>query len=138
MPPSTNPPPFPAPPVPRPQVLLVDDEAMILQVYALVLERHMAVDCHQARNAAEALVRLDAQSYHVLLTDMVMPGVSGVELLHQARRLQPGLACGLMSGYLNGLEVANLPANVFYLPKPFTMDQLITAMKQALAGSPAD
>jgi CheY-like chemotaxis protein len=113
-------------------VLVVDDEPLLLQIVVIVLGRFLAADCDTAACSAEAIARLKSGSYHALLTDVMMPGGSGTDLVHQARRLQPDLACGLMTGYAVDKDRDTLPEGVFLVTKPFRMEELAAKIRSAV------
>jgi two-component system cell cycle sensor histidine kinase/response regulator CckA len=118
-------------------VLVVEDEPALLTMVADVLRRHGYVTL-TARNAgdAEALVRAHTGPLHLLLTDLVMPGLSGRELWHRVHALRPDLRCVMMSGYTNE-DTRVEPAGVPILNKPFAMRELVETVRSALeAGRP--
>jgi two-component system cell cycle sensor histidine kinase/response regulator CckA len=130
----------PAPLMPSPQadagggcrVLLVEDETSVRTVLARGLERK-GYTVTTAEDAISALVVINsATEIDVLLSDVMMPGMDGVELAVQAVKLRPNIRLVLMSGY------AELPRHreaealgVSFLTKPFTMSDLVTALTQA-------
>jgi two-component system cell cycle sensor histidine kinase/response regulator CckA len=85
-------------------------------------------------NGAVALERLDAAD--VLVTDVVMPGMSGVVLATAARERRPGLPVVFVSGYTGNETIATLddPATAF-LAKPFDGDDLLRAVRATLDGA---
>jgi two-component system, cell cycle sensor histidine kinase and response regulator CckA len=85
-------------------------------------------------NAVQALERLDAAD--VLVTDVVMPGMSGVELATAARERRPGLPVVFVSGYTGNETIAAIedPATAF-LAKPFDGDDLLRAVRATLDGA---
>jgi CheY-like chemotaxis protein len=86
----------------------------------------------------EALTVLADASNHVdiLVTDVVMPGLSGIELAHRARELRPELPVLYTSGYSEELVVRRgvLPAGSSVVQKPFTRNTLLEAVGKALGG----
>ena len=82
-------------------------------------------------SGAVALERLDAAD--VLVTDVVMPGMSGVELAVTARERRPGLPVVFVSGYTGDTTIAGSddPATAF-LAKPFDGDELLRAVRSTL------
>lgn len=88
----------------------------------------------------EALAALEAEPFQVLVTDLRLPGISGLELIRRARRLQPGLRVVLMSAFgepRDIVEAMRLGADDF-LPKPFDLDAFLALLDRlrALVGAP--
>jgi DNA-binding NtrC family response regulator len=103
-------------------VLVVDDH----EQYRSVVERTLRRAGHEvtgARDASEALQFLSTESLDLVLCDVKMPGISGLELVRQIGELQPQLPCIVITGYGGGeSSVEALQAGAFwYLEKP--MDQ---------------
>ena len=72
------------------RLLVVDDDIQILSALEAALRRK-GFDVETASNGFEALRRLDAAPVQAVLTDLRMPGMDGLELLHQIRRSRPEL-----------------------------------------------
>lgn len=108
-------------------VLLVDDEALVRMSTADMLA-DLGYDVTEA-DSAEQAVRLTREGlpFDLLVTDHLMPGMSGTELIAQVRHLRPGTPALLVSGYAdaNGLDPA-LPR----LTKPFRKDELAACLSQ--------
>jgi CheY-like chemotaxis protein len=81
----------------KPVILCVDDEAIPLILRKSVLEKS-GYKVIAAKSAAEALERLDQQPVDLVLTDLLMPGLSGTELARQIKQRKPGLPIVLLSG----------------------------------------
>lgn len=73
-------------------------------------------------------------SISLLITDMVMPGIDGLQLATQLRKLQPNIKILLTSGYSDCGEMLleKLDAQTAFIPKPYTPDSLIKAVGTAL------
>ena len=87
-----------------------------------------------------ALRFLEARPFQVLVTDLRLPGMSGLELIRRARRLHPGLRVVLMSAFgepKDIVEAMRLGADDF-LPKPFDLDAFLALLDRlrALVGAP--
>lgn len=81
---------------------------------------------HAAYSGAEALEVLRRQTIHLLITDIRMPGMTGIELIEQVRRLSPKTRCVLISGYAD-FEYAKQAVNLNtsrYMMKPVDFDEL--------------
>jgi DNA-binding NtrC family response regulator len=118
-------------------ILIVDDEDVVRDVlYDLFSEDHM---CHAAATAEQALAFLREQTYDAVLTDISMPGLSGVELLGYLRQEQPDTPVIVVSGigdreHAEGLM--RLGAFDFIL-KPFTLEAVEQSLSRALEQSRA-
>jgi excisionase family DNA binding protein len=127
----------PSPPSParadRPRVLVVDDEASIREL----LTRTLALteyDVEAVGDGRSGLDRLRLASYDLLIADLRMPGMDGLTLIREARRLQPGLRVIIITGYsseASAIEAVNLGV-VGYLVKPFRVPQVLSAVARAL------
>jgi two-component system response regulator HydG len=106
-------------------VLLVDDEASVLEAISRILSRD-GVPHDFARNGAECLERLRDGCYDVVLLDLVLPDVSGQELLPEILRENPGTLVVIVTGHAtlaNAVETLKIGAADF-LAKPFSPDEL--------------
>ena len=116
-------------------VWVVDDEPMVRRFTRRVLE---SVGCQVRRcaSSAEVLDLLATEvDLDVLLTDVVMPGLGGRQLAEEVLRRRPGTPVLYMSGYSDDemLHRGVRSADVALLPKPFTAEQLVAAVRQATA-----
>jgi PAS domain S-box-containing protein len=120
-------------------VLLVEDEPAVRTFVQAVLERR-GYSVLVAENGAAALdvVTRDARPIHVLLTDLVMPGMNGRELASHVLALRPSLKVVFMSGYtaefLTGFDVK---AGQAFLSKPFSERALAAKLREVLEAPPA-
>jgi two-component system response regulator AtoC len=106
-------------------VLVVDDEPSIRHVVSVVLNDH-GYEPRAVATAAEALKEVAARPYDVVLTDVRMPGMDGLALLAEVRRLQPEAVVVVMSAYGSrdtALEAMRAGA-ADYIAKPFRPDEL--------------
>jgi DNA-binding NtrC family response regulator len=113
-------------------VLVVDDDDVIRETLLELLEGNY--QCQEASTAEEALRKLQAQSFDVVLTDISMPGLSGSELLQRARELYPDTPVIIMSG-LSDQEQAHSLINrgaFDYLLKPFRLEVVEESVKRAI------
>ncbi|MBX7118281.1 MAG: response regulator [Gemmatimonadaceae bacterium] len=129
----------PAVPAGKGTVLVVEDEPAIRGL----LERLLGAMGYQVRAVGEPeealrLVQYPSTTVDLLLTDVVMPGMSGPELAVAVRRHRPGLRVLFMSGYARdavGHPELQGTAQAF-LGKPFTARELAEAVREAFAGNP--
>ncbi|MDC0715063.1 response regulator [Stigmatella sp. ncwal1] len=114
-------------------VLLVDDELVVLDICTRLLSREPDLLITQATSAEEALPLLRAQRFDVLVTDKNLPQMSGIELIAEARRLQPSLEAMMITGYASSESViAAFAAGASdYILKPFDDLRVLRAKVRA-------
>ncbi len=116
--------------------LVADDEPMVLEFAASALES-MGFEVIRARDGAEAVVRfLDHRDrIRLVLLDLTMPRMDGIETFTELRRLQPGLPILLSSGYDTDAAARDLVAQgeVLFLPKPYPVRDLRKLVGEVLA-----
>jgi two-component system cell cycle sensor histidine kinase/response regulator CckA len=110
------------------RVLIVEDDPQVLTVTRRVLERHGYLTSTAASGEA-AMAQIGRASVNVVLTDLVMPGMSGVALAQSIRVRRPDIAVVCMSGYSDRRGL--LPDDVEILEKPFTPAELLAVMARA-------
>ncbi|HUV31381.1 MAG TPA: sigma-54 dependent transcriptional regulator [Acidobacteriota bacterium] len=115
------------------RILLADDDAALRRVLQFKLEEH-GFQVTSVPDGERALEALGRKPYVLLLSDMRMPGLSGIELLEKARALQPQLEVILMTAYAEVSQaVKAVKLGAFdYLTKPFDDDQLLVAIDKAV------
>ncbi len=117
-------------------VLLVEDERQVLELSQRILRQH-GYGVLAAGSPAEGirLAQTHAGPIHLLLTDVIMPGMDGRELSACVAALKPGLKCIFMSGYTADVIARQgvLEKGVHFLQKPFTVADLTQRIREALA-----
>ena len=112
-------------------ILVVDDDQGILSVVSTALER-AGYHVIAASDAAQALALLNG-SVDLVLTDIVMPGVSGIEFANEVRKRLPDLPIILMSAWNSAAENAQ-PSPWPLVQKPFRIAALLDAVRDAISG----
>jgi len=117
----------------RPRVLVVDDEAAIRDLLSKTLAL-AEYDVDMAPDGRTALERLRIIAYDLLITDLKMPGVDGLSVIREARRLKADLPVIIITGFSNeasAIEAVNLGVSG-YLTKPFRVPRVLAAAAKAL------
>ena len=115
------------------KLLIVDDEAGLRQLLAIVFERE-GHEVSVAENGARALALLKAQPVDLMLSDVRMPDLTGIELLREARKFMPHLAVVMMTAYAtveDAREAFKLGADDF-ITKPFDIEELKLIIERTL------
>jgi cyclic di-GMP phosphodiesterase len=114
------------------RILIIDDEPNVLSVlYSLLSGAHQ---CKTATSAVEAIEYLKEETYDLVLSDIMMPGMSGLELLAEITRLSRDTVVILISGNLNiQSAIEALRRGAFdYVTKPFNLSDVETAVARGL------
>jgi nitrogen-specific signal transduction histidine kinase/CheY-like chemotaxis protein len=112
-------------------LLLVDDDALARLATAAAL-REMGHEVAEARDGEEALIVLGQRpDLRLMVTDYAMPQMNGAELTLVARRRRPDLVVIMITGYAAGLPGGKPPGVRALLRKPFRMEELDAAMRDA-------
>jgi len=122
-------------PVGAETILLVEDEDGVRSFIKIALQRfgYRVVEAASAPAALALLEGMDAP-VHLLLTDVVLPGMDGRELAAHVTRARPGVQVLFMSGYTDRMRTADgyLEPGVHLLEKPFTAETLLKKTRQVL------
>ena len=114
------------------KVLVVDDEKLVCESCRSILsEEGYQVDmCLSAR---DSLRRLDGERFDMLVADLRMPDIDGIDLIERAKRKRPELAVVVITGYPSvETAVTTLKLGAAeYVPKPFTPDELAERVRSA-------
>jgi two-component system cell cycle sensor histidine kinase/response regulator CckA len=116
-------------------ILVVEDQTDVRRLTALILKQQ-GYNVLEAADGTEALALISqhAAPIHLLLTDLVMPGMNGRQLAEQIKTLRPGVKVLYTSGYDEDM-VANrglMDEGVAYIPKPFGPDDLAQKVREVL------
>jgi cyclic di-GMP phosphodiesterase len=116
----------------RPGILIVDDELEITEILSDLLSAEN--ECEAAGSAEEALDILRKREFQLVISDITMPGMSGLEMLPQAKQISPNTVIVMISG-MQTVEsaIGALRLGAFdYLMKPFDLRQVEAVVKRAL------
>jgi excisionase family DNA binding protein len=122
-----------AAPAGRPRVLVVDDEATIRDLLAKTLAL-AEYDVDLAPDGRVALERLRLIPYDLLITDLKMPGIDGLGVIREARRLKADIPVIIITGFsteASAIDAVNLGVSG-YLTKPFRVPRVLAAAAKAL------
>ena len=117
-------------------VLLVEDEEVLLKLSARILDRlSYTVLAAGSPNQALQQVATYAGPIHLLLTDVIMPEMSGHDLWRRLSALRPDMKCMFISGYTANVIAHHgvLDEGIHFLQKPFSREGLATKLREALA-----
>jgi HD-like signal output (HDOD) protein len=113
-------------------ILFVDDDPLLLEVYPLMLDAvadRWAIDC--AEGGAKALGKLANKKFDVVVSDLRMPDMSGIQLMNEVRRLYPETSRIIISGLGDQEEIArSLETTHQFLSKPVKAKELVATISR--------
>lgn len=121
----------------RHTVLIVDDEPGVRQLLERLLKRaghQVLVAC----DAAEARVHIRHEAVHMVISDYVMPGENGLELLRSLKRTHPNIIRILLTGrgdMSTAIDAINGAQVQFYMTKPFELSEVLDTVNELLSWS---
>ncbi|MDN3700540.1 nitrogen regulation protein NR(I) [Vibrio artabrorum] len=117
-------------------VWVVDDDSSIRWVVEKTLSS-ADIKCETFADAESVLLALERETPDVLVSDIRMPGIDGIELLHQVHQRSPELPVIIMTAHsdLDAAVNAYQKGAFEYLPKPFDIDETLTLVERAIAHS---
>lgn len=121
------------------KILVIDDDPAILRMIEFMLDGS-GYQCHCFSSAREGLESLDHMAVHLIITDIIMPEVEGIELILNAKATFPNLPIIAISGggrshRMDVLHLAQQLGAAAVLPKPFTRAELMAVIDKTI-GSP--
>lgn len=120
------------------RILVVDDEQEFVEALAsLIRENDYEVDI--ALSAYSALDMISADGYDLLVADLNLPGMDGIELIRRVQESKPAIKAIIVTGYpsTGTRDEAIRLHTVDYIVKPFSMDRFFSAVAKARNGSQA-
>lgn len=122
----------------KPLVFVVDDEPALQEIALITLEQagYRVLVASDGPSALQRISELGAPP-DLLLTDVVMPGMSGVQLAHEVMAQWPGTRILLCSGYTRDAldQNGSLPKGISFLSKPYTLAGLVKKVEEIVRGS---
>jgi DNA-binding NtrC family response regulator len=123
------------------RILIVEDELTVAQALerALNLPRGGSYAVERCDSAEAALKRLGQEHFDLVISDLRLPGMNGLDLIERAHRLSPGIHCVLITAY--GSPQVEARARLLtdaYLPKPFRLADMVHIVGCILDQFPVD
>ncbi|HEX4953415.1 MAG TPA: sigma-54 dependent transcriptional regulator [Thermoanaerobaculia bacterium] len=114
-------------------ILVIDDEEVLQDVLATLIKREGHTP-HIARSGEEGLLTLEREEIDLVLLDLMLPGMSGEEVLRQIRRTDPEQVVVVITAFssIEGAIAAMREGAFHYIPKPFKNDEVLVTLKKGL------
>jgi DNA-binding NtrC family response regulator len=119
--------------VPNPRILVVDDELIVCESCQRILEEE-GYEVEIALSGQEAFVKMKESPFEIVITDLKMPAIDGMDVLKHVRKEYPDTIIIMITGFSTvetAVEAMKLGA-FDYIPKPFTPDEVSVVVKKAV------
>ena len=116
-----------------PRILVVDDEMGIREGCKRALLKE-GYEIDDAENGSAGLQKVKKDSYDLILVDLIMPGIAGLDLIQKVHKIDPEVILVVITGYatIDTAVEATKRGAYDYLPKPFTPEALTAVVKRGL------
>ena len=121
------------------RVLIIEDDTSMLALASRILRKD-GYDVFEAMRAEQALELVAREDFHVVLTDIFMPGIGGIEAILRIHQIKPGLPVVVMSAGYGGMpgetatEAAMRVGAAAVVDKPLNAKQMLAAIATAIKG----
>ena len=115
------------------KILAIDDEDVIVEsIVRLLSAEGLNVDI--SLNADDALLKIGKHRYHLIITDLMMPGMDGFQLLAELHKQNVHIPVIITTGYstMENAVKSLYEGAIDFLPKPFTVDELLSCVERGL------
>ncbi|MFQ3574732.1 MAG: response regulator [Thermodesulfovibrionales bacterium] len=116
------------------RILIVDDEPDMLWLLSMIVKEKTPYEVVTTNNPVEALELAKNQHFDILITDLKMPGLDGIELLNAVRGFNPDIPIIIITAYATSESATEAhEKNAFdFITKPFRKDQIIFTIEKAI------
>ena len=117
----------------NPSIMIIDDEKIVCDMMKLSLEQE-GYEVETFLNGESALARLEQRKFNVVVTDLKMKGVDGLEVLRTVKQLYPGTVVIMITAFANldvAIEALREDVHDFF-PKPIKIKELKESIRKAL------
>lgn len=114
-------------------ILVIDDESSICELLLTALQAS-GYDVDTASNGAAGLAMVRSKKYSLVITDIKMPGIQGIDVLKRIKTTCPDVEVIIITGYASiDMSVASLRGGAFdFINKPFNLDEILLSVERAL------
>ena len=116
------------------RILVIDDELDMLMLLRMILEDNTNYEVETTNNPSEALKLLTEKDYNLVISDLKMPGMDGIELFDELREIKPDVPVIIMTAYgsLETSEEAMKKGVADFITKPFRKDSILFTISRVL------
>jgi DNA-binding NtrC family response regulator len=116
------------------RILVIDDEPDMLMLLRMIIEDNTSYEVETTNNPAEGLKMLTGEAYDLVISDLKMPGMDGLELFDELRKMKPDIPVIIITAYGSpeAADEALKKGVADFITKPFRKDTILFTMKRVL------
>ena len=116
------------------RILVIDDEPDMLMLLRMIIEDNTSYEVETTNNPAEGLKMLTGEAYDLVISDLKMPGMDGLELFDELRKMRPDIPVIIITAYGSpeAADEALKKGVADFITKPFRKDTILFIMKRVL------
>jgi DNA-binding NtrC family response regulator len=116
------------------RILVIDDELDMLMLLRMIIEDNTNYEVETTNNPSEALKLLTEKDYNLVISDLKMPGMDGIELFDELSEIRPNVPVIIMTAYgsLETSEDAMKKGVADFITKPFRKDSILFTINRVL------
>ena len=116
------------------RILIVDDEPDMLMLLRIIIEDNTDYEVETTNNPSEALKLLVGNNYNLVISDLKMPGMDGIELFDELKEIKPDIPVIIITAYgsIETADEAMKKGLADFITKPFRKDSIIFTIKRVL------
>ena len=116
------------------RILVIDDELDMLMLLRMIIEDNTDFEVETTNNPSEALKLFTEKDYNLVISDLKMPGMDGIELFDELREIKPDIPVIIMTAYgsLETSEDAMKKGVADFITKPFRKDSILFTIRRVL------
>jgi DNA-binding NtrC family response regulator len=116
------------------RILVVDDELDMLMLLRMIIEDNSDYAVETTNNPSEGLKMLTEKDYHLVISDLKMPGMDGMELFDELQEIKPGVPVIIITAYgsLETADEAMKKGVADFITKPFRKDSILFTINRVL------
>jgi len=115
-------------------ILVIDDEVDMLMLLRMIIEDNTDYEVETTNNPSEGLKKVAERDYGLVITDLKMPGMDGIELFDELKEIKPGIPVIIITAYgsVETADEAMKKGVADFITKPFRKDHILFTIKRVL------
>jgi DNA-binding response OmpR family regulator len=118
------------------KILVVEDQPLIRRCICEALKKRGGYEVDEASDGAQAVELLKIRRFDLVISDLMMPKLDGLQLVEEVRSVSPQTSILIMTGYLSKKSAKTSLPGIEFVTKPFGFDDLLATVRRVLHADP--